>query len=61
MDRTQINQMIASATDGVDARTTERVLEGLERFLEEQMNTGGYKGSKFARVIGLYQVWKDKT
>ena len=56
MTRAQINQIIAQAS-GVDTETTEKVLVGLERVVLSQMNAGG--GNKFARIIALYQSWKN--
>jgi len=56
MDRDTINQMVAQAAGGVDAKTTEQVLEGLEQVILAQMGQGG--GHKFTKVIALYQTWK---
>ena len=54
MNRKQINQMIAKAAGNVDEKTTEQVLEGLEKVILSQM--GG--GSRFGQIITLYQIWK---
>jgi len=56
MRREEINQMVGHAA-GIDARTTEQVLVGLEKIILAEMAKGG---NKFARVMGLYQNWKTK-
>ena len=56
MNRTQINQMIAQAAGGIDEKTTEQVLEGLEKVIIAQMSTGG---NRFGKIIALYQLWKN--
>ena len=55
MTRDEINQKIAHAA-GVDARTTEQVLEGLEKVLQAELSQSG---GKLGRVVALYQNWKN--
>ena len=55
MTREEINRMVAQAAGGVDLKTTERVLEGLEKVIFSQMGAGG---NRFGRIIALYQSWK---
>jgi len=56
MTRDEINQRVGYAA-GIDAKTTEQVLVGLEQIILAEMAKGG---NKFARVMGLYQNWKTK-
>ena len=55
MTRDEINKKIAHAA-GVDAKTTEEVLEGLEKVLQAELAQGG---NKLGRVLALYQTWKN--
>lgn len=57
MSRDEINRMVAQAAGGVDVKTTEQVLEGLEKVIQGQMGGGG--GNRFGRIITLYQIWKS--
>ena len=57
MTREQINARIATAAGGVDPKTTERVLVGLEQVILAETQKGG---NKFVRIMGLYQDWKNK-
>ena len=56
MTREEINRLIAQAA-GVDVRTTEQVLVGLEKVTLADLSRGG--GNKLGRVMALYQSWKN--
>ena len=56
MTREEINRLVGHAA-GIDVRTTEQVLVGLEQVILVEMSKGG---NKFARIMGLYQNWKTK-
>jgi len=51
--REEINQKIAQAA-GVDVKTAEQVLIGLEQVVQAELSQGGGK----LRVLALYQSWK---
>jgi len=57
MTRDEINRLIAR-TAGVDVRTTEQVLVGLEKVILADLARSG--GNKLGRVMTLYQDWKNK-
>ena len=57
MNREEINRMVAQAAGNIDLKTTEQVLEGLEKVIISQM---GGTANRFGRIISLYQIWKSK-
>ena len=56
MNREEINRMVAQAAGNIDLKTTEQVLEGLEKVIISQM---GGTANRFGRIITLYQIWKS--
>ena len=57
MTRDEINKKIAHAA-GVDEKTVEKVLIGLEQVVQAEMSQGG---NKLGRVMTLYQNWKGPS